>query len=60
MCVQGKLQLDALMELDYRKTRRCDFTLLPQQFMPILKTGLALPKGSTYTHLINLGYFSIA
>ncbi|XP_046631539.1 glutamate receptor-like [Daphnia pulicaria] len=51
----GKLQLDMLMELDYRKSRRCDLTLLPQQFMPILKTCLALPKGSTYTHLINLG-----
>ncbi|XP_046632858.1 glutamate receptor-like [Daphnia pulicaria] len=53
--ITGKLKLDMLMELDYRKSRRCDLTLLPQQFMPILKTCLALPKGSTYTHLINLG-----
>ncbi|KAI9551422.1 hypothetical protein GHT06_021755 [Daphnia sinensis] len=51
----GRLQLEMLMELNYRQTRRCELTLLPQQFMPILKICLALPKGSPYIHLINLG-----
>lgn len=39
-----------LIELNYRQTRRCDLTLLPQQFWHCQKDA--------YTHLINLGYFN--
>ncbi|XP_057379258.1 glutamate [NMDA] receptor subunit 1-like [Daphnia carinata] len=57
--ITARLQLEMLIELHYRQTRRCELTFLPQQFMPILKTCLALPKGSPYIHLINLGITEI-
>ncbi|KZS09633.1 Uncharacterized protein APZ42_026119 [Daphnia magna] len=49
--ITGRLQLEMLIELNYRQTRRCDLTLLPQQFWHCQKDA--------YTHLINLGIMEI-
>ena len=48
--------MEEAMALDYELNKQCRLSLIPQPFLPPLRSCFALPKGSPYTDIFNEGF----